>query len=641
MIYERTGRNQKRNINESYTMQRPSTSTSTLQSKFDKSRRVSRNELGEFYVTPGSTRPSTPGQNVLARPPSTSVLFNHIQGNSSRLTTGSSNSAYLNNGGTLLGQTNINVVERPITQHGVAGVRPGTGRGLSMMRQIQDKRYYSGLLQLKIRELNQEITILMKEIEDQNKESATYLHYDKRAKDLATELITLQGQLADYNIVVDKMTSDIGKEIVEQETEELATKNEQSLSRIENMFENRKQLEQQLNKLEKQLENEKKRRDRLVESMNSDTREKYTELLKEKANLQEKTNKMQQELDELSKEQVFLEEEIALSPLKQEAVKLQLQIIEVEEKRAKLREEEKRRISPEEEKEKLLQKIKQDNMDIAAAEAQLTERRKAIEEAEHELEQLEADIEGSQSEKQIKYKELRKKEEVMEQFMSSFEQNKQDETNKLHKLEETVIDHLKNISSMLNIDIDIIDGNEMAILRNIISYNDSDSTNNDQSYERLTKENLKLQQILSKMELLEQKLTAEFSSLNEKINKKENKLMVLDDINNLKSNLSLKQAQLIEECEQLKKQQLRNLQEEKALQSEYDEIKQQLKNNEVYNQINLLENTVERLMEEHNKIKDFIFKQREQVDYGPIKEDTFNLMINYNTILKDNLKIVY
>lgn len=134
MIYKRTGRNQKKNINESYTMQRPSTSTSALQSKFDKSRRASRNEFGEFYVTPGSKRPSTPGQNVLARPPSTSVLFNHIQNNSSRLTTGSSNAVYLNSGAALLGQTNINVVERPITQHGVAGVRPGTGRGLSMMR---------------------------------------------------------------------------------------------------------------------------------------------------------------------------------------------------------------------------------------------------------------------------------------------------------------------------------------------------------------------------------------------------------------------------------------------------------------------------------------------------------------------------
>ncbi|XP_076645695.1 intraflagellar transport protein 74 homolog [Halictus rubicundus] len=622
-------------------MQRPSTGVSVLQNKFDRSRRATRHELGEYYTGSGSTRPSTPGQNVLARPPSTSLLFNQMQVNSSRLATSSGNSTYSNSGVAMLGQTNINIMDRPITQHGVAGIRPGTGRGLSMMRQIQDKRYYSSILQLKIRELNQEIVTLMKDIEDQNKESATYLHYDKRAKDLATELIMLQGQLADYNIVVDKMTSDIGKEIVEQETEELAAKNEESLTRIENMFEERKRLEQQLNKLEKQLENEKKRRDRLVESMNSNTKEKYTELLEEKASLQEAINKMQQELDTLSKEQSFLEEEIALSPLKQEAVKLQLQIIEIEEKRGKLREEEKRRISPEEEKEKLLQKIKQDNMDIAAAEAQLSERKKAIEEAEHELEQLEADIEDTQSEKQIKYKELRKKEEIMEQFMSTFEQHKQDETTKLYKLEEKVVDYLENISNMLNTDIDIVDGNEMAMLHSIISGNDDECVDNDQNYEGLTRENLRLKQILSKIDLLEQRLQVEFSDLNEKINKKESKLTVLEDINNLKSKLSTKQEQLIEECEQLKKQRSKNVQERKSLQSEYDEIKLRLGNNEIYIQIDLLENTIEKLMEEHKRIKDFICKQRERANYGPVKEDTFNLMANYNTMLKENLKLIY
>ncbi|XP_015428549.1 PREDICTED: intraflagellar transport protein 74 homolog [Dufourea novaeangliae] len=622
-------------------MQRPSTGISVLQNKFDKSRRLSRNELGEYHASSGSTRPATPGQNVLARPPSTSVLLNQTQSNSFRLPTSSSNSIYLNSGIATPGQTNINVIERPITQHGVAGVRPGTGRGLSMMRQIQDKRYYSGLMQLKMRDLNQEIAILMKNIEDQNKERATYLHYDKRAKDLATELTTLQGQLADYNIVVDKMTSDIGKEIVQQETEELATKNEQSLSRIENMFEERKQLEQQLNKLEKQLENEKKRRERLVESMNLNMREKYNELLNEKASLQEKTNKMQQTLDELSKEQVYLEEEIVLSPLKQEAVKLQLQIIETEEKRGKLKEEEEHRISPEEEKEKLLQKVKQDNIDIAAAEAQLAEKKKAIEEIEHELELLETDIEDTESEKQIKYNELRKREEVMEQFMSTFEQNKQDETKKLYKLEKTVIGYLGNISSMLDTDIDFVDGDEMAILNNIISYNNTERVNNDQNSEGLTKENVKLQHVLNKMEMLEQRLKVELSDLNETMNKKENKLTILEDISNLKSTLSTKQEQLLAECERLKKQQSQNIQELKALQLEYDKIKERLTNNEIYIQINVLENTVEKLVDEHKNITDSINKQKKRFNYGPVKEDTLNSMCNYNTILKDNLKTVY
>ncbi|OAD60460.1 Intraflagellar transport protein 74 like protein [Eufriesea mexicana] len=566
-------------------MQRPQTSIAVSQSKFDRFYRGVKNESGEFYVTSGATRPGTPGQNVLARPPTSLALLNQGSTANSRLSTiSSSSSGAFNAGFPLPAQMNINVMERPITQHGVAGIRPGTGRGMPMSRQIQDKRYYIGLMQLKIRELNQEIAVIMKDIEDQTKERATYIHYDKRAKDLALELTALQGQLADYNIIVDKMTSDIGKEDIEQETEELATKNEQNSLKIENMFEERKKLEQTLYKIEKQLENKKRRTERLIESMDSNMKEKYDELSKEKIKVQEKAIEMQQALDELYKEQVYLEEEITLSPLKQEAVKLYLKIIETEEKRDKLREEEKHRVSPEEEKEKLLQKIKQDNMDIAAAEAQLIEKKKQMQETEQKLEQLETDIEDNQSEKQIKYKELRKREEMIEQFMDSFEQNKDDET--------------KN--------------DETAILNNLPFYNEHEYVNNDKSFEQLTKENLKLQQVFSEMELLEHKLKTEFDELNEKMNNKENKSIVSNDLNNLKAKLTLKEGQLITEYEQVKHQQLEYEEEIKTIQFECDEIKQRLESNDVYVQINVLENTLEKLLEEHKTIEDFIAKEKER-----------------------------
>ncbi|CAK9813387.1 Intraflagellar transport protein 74 homolog [Anthophora plagiata] len=623
-------------------MQRPQTSISLSQSKFERFPRGIKNESGEFYVTSGINRPGTPGQNALARPPSSLISFNQASAGNSRLNTiSSNNSAALNVGFPLPGQININIMERPITQHGIAGIRPGTGRGLSMTRQIQDKRYYIGLMQLKVRELNQEITVIIKDIEDQNKERATYLHYDKRAKDLATELTALQGQLADYNIVVDKMTSDIGKDIIEQETQELITKNEQNSLKIENMFEERKELTQQLNKIEKQLHDEKKRTERLIENMDTSTKEKYDELVKEKMNLQKKANDMQQQSDELNKEQLYLEEEIALSPLKQEAVKLHFKIIEAEEKRDKLRKEEEYRISPEQEKEKLLQKIKQDNMDIAAAEAQLAEKKKQIQEAEQKLEELETDMEDTLSEKQIKYKELQNREEIIEQFMGSFEQNKEDETKKLHKLEDTVVELLNNVSNMLNTDINFTGNTEIAILNNLPPFNEYESVHNDKSFDTLTKENLKLQEVLSEMEVLENKLKAEFTDLNDQMSNKETELISLGDIDNLKTKLTLKQGQLTTECEELKQQQLKYEQEYKVIQSEYNEIQQRLKDDVIYSQISILENTMEELMEEHKKVKNFILKEKERGNYAPVKKDTLNSINNYNSMLKEYLRTVY
>lgn len=116
-------------------MQRPQTSIATSQSKFERYHRGVKNELGEFYITPGSARPGTPGQNVLARPPSSIASFSQLPPATSRSNSiGSSSCGAFNTGFPLSGQMNINIMERPITQHGVAGIRPGTGRGLSMMR---------------------------------------------------------------------------------------------------------------------------------------------------------------------------------------------------------------------------------------------------------------------------------------------------------------------------------------------------------------------------------------------------------------------------------------------------------------------------------------------------------------------------
>jgi hypothetical protein len=80
----------------------------------------------------------------------------------------------------------VNIVDRPITQQGLSGLRTGT-RG-PHMRQVQDKRYFVGLLQMKIRELSQEITRLSRVIDSQSQEQATFLVYDKHVKEMAAEL---------------------------------------------------------------------------------------------------------------------------------------------------------------------------------------------------------------------------------------------------------------------------------------------------------------------------------------------------------------------------------------------------------------------------------------------------------------------
>ncbi|XP_012225470.1 intraflagellar transport protein 74 homolog [Linepithema humile] len=614
--------------------------TGRPRSKYERprSRRGHKDEPPE-YVGSATFRSATPSRFALARPPSASIMSNRAPTASSGLRIGTGLSR-TNMGLVTAKQFNVNMLDRPITQHGMAGIRPSTTRGLPMTRQIQDKRYYEGLLQLKIRELTQEIAIIMKDVEVQNKEKATFLHYDKRAKSLAAELTTLQAELADYNLVVDKMTSDVDKEIVEQEAKELMLINERRTAEVERMFEQRKQMEQKLHKLQKDIENEKRRTEHIVESMDSHTREKYDDLLRQKTELQEQAQQIQRELDQLSKEQAHLEEQIALSQLKQEAVKLQVRIIEAEEKRNRLREEERTRLSPEDEKEQLLQKIKRDNNDIAATEAQIAEKERKVTEQEQQLEQLETDLEDNQSEKQNKYQELRKREELMEEFMSTYEQSKQEEMAKLEKLEREIIDKLEAVANATENEY-LTEAEETMVLRDKLSYNDYEMAHRDDDFEELKKDYVTMQQTFNRLRILEEKLQLESKQMKEKLEKQQSELIVLEDLDGLKTRNELKRDELIAEREGLVSEESICEDDLKSLRVEYNEFKEKLKKYAVYPEISNLEDKLENLKENNKKIEEIITKEKNRVNYEPHKQKAFKLINDYNVMLQEKLKSLY
>ncbi|XP_015121862.1 intraflagellar transport protein 74 homolog [Diachasma alloeum] len=581
---------------------------------------------------PNTCRAATPAK-ISMRPPSASVYSGRGSTASGRLNTMTSSMGMsrLHTGVPPTAHTNSGMMERPVTQHGIAAIRPGTTRGLT--RQIQDKRYYEGLVQIKIRELTQEISTITREIDSQNKERATFLHYDDRAKNLASELTDLQGQLADYNIVIDKVTSNMEKDSMEQESADLRALNDKATEEIEILFEQRRSKEQQLRQMEEKIELEERKEERVVEGMSLDVRAKYEKLKSLRNGLEDEISQMQKNIDRLSTEKQNLEEQIVLSQVKQEAVKLRVKIADVEEKRHRLQEEQRNKLSPEEEREKLLTKVKQDNMDIVAAEKRISEAKKQIQQIEQEMEQLEMDIEENHSEKQVKYNELRKREEAIEQFMPTFEQNKAEETNKIAKTEEEIIDKLKRLACIIDNESGQFGMDEIALLDIC-----SNEENEDQSFVGLCKQHLKLQQAVKKMERLENKLKAELVNLLDKIRTKENELIVLEDLDGLKTRSQMQYEELGTRKEELRGRQPNLEKELNLVINEHQNLKRELDNNDIYIQISALEEKHEKLKKGNENMECFINDGKNRVNYLPLREKALSLVNSYNEFLKENPK---
>ncbi|XP_044594233.1 intraflagellar transport protein 74 homolog [Cotesia glomerata] len=621
-------------------LDRPKTSVSRPQTRHE--RPISRRGTQNQSTRNGSAfRAVTPARSgTSARPPSASAYSNRGSTANSRVNnlTSAMGMSRLNTGLPPTSQMSSGVFDRPITQHGIAGMRPATTRGLPMTRQIQDKRYFEGLIQLKLRELNQEIGVIYSEIEAQKKERVTFGHYDNRAKELAAELTELQGQLADYNIVMDKVASNVNKEDMEEDVREIKASNERLALEIESLFEQRRFKEQKLRDMEERIEIEEKKADRMIEAMDSNSREAYDNLVEERNKLQSDIGNLQKEMDLLMSEKYNLEEQIALSSIKQEAVKLGINIAEAEEKRAKLLDEQKNKMSPDEEREHLLNRVKQDNMDIVAAERKIAETESKIRQVEQELEQLETDLEDNQSEKQIKYNELRKREEAIEQFMPNFEQSKEEELKKLSGLEDKIVESLRKLAYATDHDINQLSLNDEMAIFNIPSSENANKQN--KSFEELSKEHIKLKQSFIKMESFEKKLNTEQIELTEKIKQKESELIVLEDLEGLKARSEAEHEELIAQRQQLKIQQPEREKELSAVRREYEELKSKLEKNDLYLQISALDDKLEKLIQDNEQTICSINESESQMNYQSLKEEAFVLLERYNSILKDNVKSI-
>ncbi|KAL2781632.1 intraflagellar transport protein 74-like protein isoform b [Daubentonia madagascariensis] len=294
-------------------------------------------------------------------------------------------------GGVLSSQ--IKVADRPVTQQGLSGMKTGMK---GPQRQILDKSYYLGLLRSKISELTTEINKLQKEIEMYNQENSVYLSYEKRAETLAVEIKEFQGQLADYNMLVDKLNTNTEMEEVMNDYNMLKAQNDRETQSMDIIFTERQAKEKQIRSVEEEIEQEKQAADGIIKNMSPEKQVKYIEMKTTNEKLLQELDTLQQQLDSLNMKKESLETEIAHSQVKQEAVLLHEKLYELESHREQMIAEDKSMGSPMEEREKLLKQVKEDNQEIASMERQLTDIKEKINQFNDEIRQLDLDLEEHQ-----------------------------------------------------------------------------------------------------------------------------------------------------------------------------------------------------------------------------------------------------
>merc|ERR1719413_305712 len=133
---------------------------------------------------------------------------------------------------------------------GMAGMKTG---GVGPKRQIYDKTYYMGELRTRRQELQDEITMLSKEINDIQQENKLYNSLEKRYEALVKTVRNLEGDLADHNLATDKQRTDTRPEEVHHMFQIMRHQNDQQRSEVDQIFLEKRSHEDEISRMDQEI----------------------------------------------------------------------------------------------------------------------------------------------------------------------------------------------------------------------------------------------------------------------------------------------------------------------------------------------------------------------------------------------------
>ncbi|KAM6985885.1 intraflagellar transport protein 74 homolog [Aplochiton taeniatus] len=531
----------------------------------------------------------------------------------------------------------IKVTDRPVTQQGLSGMKTGMK---GPQRQILDKSYYLGLLRSKINELTIESSKLQKEIDTFNQENSVYLSYEKRAEGLAGELKDLQGQLADYNMLVDKLNTNTEMEEVMKDYNMLTAQNDREAQSMDVIFTERREKEEMIRAVEEEIKREKQAADDIVKKMSPEKQDQYAEMKATNEDLLQELCGRQEELDGLMTRKETYEAELLHSQVKQGAVLLHEKLQELELKRDAMAAEDQSMGSPQEERDRLFRQVKEDNQEIASMDRQLSDMREKIGQIKEEIRQLENDMEESHGERNHKYKELKKKEETMDIFLDSFDVTKGQEMEKCQQIQGSIVALLEHSSRNMNRleQISSVSASELRSMQEDLSFKETEMHKSESTAKGLTSESDRLQLDLQKVEQLESKINGEMIAMKERIQQMTLDLATYSNLDALKVAGEDRKKRLQEERVSLS--QRRDTFKKVMLQtnSEYETLKSQLQENETHAQLTNLERKWQHIEQNNFVMKEFIASKGNESDYRPVVKNVTKQLSEYNKILIDSLQ---
>lgn len=500
----------------------------------------------------------------------------------------------------------IKVEDRPMTQHGLSGMKTAGGGKGGSQRQIQDRTYWLGELRSKVNQLTTEMRKLDVETKQKQEENNTFLMFEKRAEILAQEVTQIRGELHDYNLMLDRINTNQELSQMVDDLNALKIKNDRDTESLERIFEQTESKENEILSLERELQRQRTLTENRVQDMDDKMKTRYSNLKKAGLETADHLSRLQDEMEELGTEQQSLEINMSGDPVKMEAIRLYETLGELLAKREQLEEEDKGRVSPEQEKEQLLSNVKMHNQDISVLDRQKKELNEKISAMQDEIQEIENELDDQESESTSKFRELQKRDALIESFMSTFKETKEREEQNVEQLHETNVVLLEQVSKLITTGQNLPSRQELRALKDDLEFKEGELQKAENTSQSLLGESSKLQEDLGKVEELHDKITNEKDFLTEKIEEMTKEIENYSDLDTLRESAVAKKKELQREEEELRSRKGGFKDDLSQLSQKHEDLKKRLEEDEVHMQLSNLERKWQHLEQTNFAMKEYI-----------------------------------
>lgn len=514
----------------------------------------------------------------------------------------------------------------PSTSHGGAAAGGGLGRA------VQDRSFYTGQLRAKIAELVSEMDSMRREIAQVEQDQREAASLQRRQGELRDEVGRLQGQLADHNVLLDKLrtTPDLATGDMAGEASRLAEQNDADRGRCDAIFAERAQRERETAEAERQTAELRERFQQEIGRMSEEQRAAYYALKQANEEALGGLRTGRAQLDAVRAEAGQLEARMKGDVNRQKALGLYEEIHRLRKKRDQLAADlNQPQLSIAEERDQLLQHIKLVNQAIAAITRQIADTEQEATSLREQMAQMDEELHETpeNAERRKKLAEARARDKEMTEFLARAPTMRQELAQQKARLEWTILALLEHLSRRAP------EASRAREVHESLEAKVGQVANGEQTQEKLQEVLEQRRAELAKMDSMEEKLAAEIQSTRERTEQMQQELEVFSGAAALREDIERKRERLAQDKAWMVRQKEVMAHEASAIEAAAEDAGHRCSSDETHAQLEVLERQLRHQEQQLFQLREYVESKSSEVDYKPVAADVAALVTELNQTL--------